>query len=140
MNPVVQNNETLLAILNELVAAGNYYNGAKLMLFQNNISLGPTMVLADLTAADFTGYALSSAVTWGAAFLAPGNVPTVAGDLKLFVAASPFTTANTVYGWALVDGAGTTLILARKFDTPISIAAALQAVSVLPAVPAFLPE
>jgi hypothetical protein len=140
MNPVVANNATLLAILAELTATGNLYDGAKLMLIKSDFVIQPETVLADLDEADFHGYARSAAITWSAPFVSPTNTPVVAGDLKSFVATATFANPNSIFGWAMVDGGGTTLLVARHFETPVIITAAGQAVQVVPAVPAFLPE
>lgn len=121
-----------LALLEELIDTGNLLDGAKVGLYQNNIVLGPGTVLADLTVADFTGYALSAAVVWGTPFVDAANKCIVTADEKEFLATSPFTTSNTVYGYYIVDGAGTTLLYAEAFTTPRQITAAFQGLTVLP--------
>lgn len=140
MNPVVLTRDLQREALDEITDIGNLLDAAILALFQNDVALGDTTVLADLALADFTGYAASAAIVWGPAFLAPGNRPTVAGDMKSFVVGTPVLLSNIVYGWAILNAGGTVLLAARKFDTPIPMTTAFQSIDVVPAIPAFLPE
>lgn len=142
LNAVVFPNTELLAELNEHAATGNVWDGAKLHLYKTQLALSPTMVIGDFTAAecDFTGYAASATLVWGTAFINPSGIPTIDAASVNFVGGSPFTVANTVYGWYLTDGAGTTLIAARQFDQPINVSAAGVGFSVLPAIPAYLTQ
>lgn len=137
MNPVVIGNLEWLAILTELVAATNPWNGALISLFKNDIVPDAASLLADLTEADFSGYAASAAVTWGTPHFLPDGTAVVAGDAKTFVTASPAPVLNTVFGWYATDGAGTTLLFARRLDTPIVLTGPNQQVAVLPAYPAY---
>ena len=140
MNPVIVPNSEWLAMLTALIATGAPWNGGKVHLFQNNIVLGPTVTLANLTEADFTGYAASSAVTWGTPGYLPNGTAVVTGDTKQFQVGSTPTVFNTVYGWYLTDSTGAILIFARSFDTPVVLSAALQIVDVLPAYPAYVTQ
>jgi hypothetical protein len=123
-----------------LTSTGADLNGAILSLFQNNITPNPNNVLSDFTEADFTGYLASGAITWGTPVYAPDGTPTVYGDLKTFTAGSPVTQSNVVYGWYITDSPATKVMAARRFDAAININAPSQAVSVVPSIPAFLPE
>ena len=140
MNAVVLAQQTQLDLLDAAVAAAAEFNGCLVRLFKNNLALSPLTLLADLSVADFHGYADSAAVTWGTAFLDPAQQPTINGDLKSFVATTPFSNPNIIYGWALIDSGATKLLAARLLDAPVNITAIGQAVKVLPAIPAFLPE
>jgi hypothetical protein len=128
-----------LAQLDEFRTAPNLFNGAEVHLYKTALSLGPNLQLADLVEADFDGYAGSGAVTWNAASYSPDGKATLVGDLKSFVATGPFTTGNTIYGYYVTNGAGTALLWARQFATPIAIGSAGQSVQVLPSYPAFTP-
>lgn len=138
MNAVVIPQTEWEAMLNALVAATAPWNGGKIHLFKNNFTPSPTMAIGDLTEADFTGYAASSAVTWAAAAYLPDGTAVVVGDSKTFQVGATPTILNTVYGWYLTDAAGTTLIFARRFDTPVVLSAAHQILTILPAYPAYL--
>lgn len=140
MNPVVIVQTEWLAILNALVAVSAPWNGAKIHLFQNDYQPSGATGLTDLTEADFTGYAASSAVTWGSAGYLPNGTAVIVGDAKQFKTGSPATVLNTVYGWYATDGAGTTLLFARRFDTPVVLNGPNQLLDVLPAYPAYLSQ
>lgn len=136
-NPVVIPQAAWELMLTELVAASNLWNGAKVLLFKNNVSPGPNTVLGDLTECDFTGYAVSAAVTWGTPGWQPDGTAIVVGDLKTFTVGATPTILNTVYGWALVDTGKTVCYLARKFDTAVNLTQAGNFVDVVPSYPAY---
>ena len=140
MNPVVIVNTEWEAMLNALVAATQPWNGAKLHLFKNNFVPAPQNDIAAFTEADFTGYAASSAITWSAAGYLPDGTAVVDGDAKTFQVGATPTILNTIYGWYMTDGAGTVLIMARKFDNPVVLSAAGQRIIVLPSYPAYVTQ
>jgi len=75
-------------------------------------------VFADLTLAAFTGYAMSSAITWGTAFVdLDGNVMQT-GDKKQFLATADTPATPPITGAALVDTAGTKLLAIDLFLKP----------------------
>lgn len=96
------------------------FNGAKVGLFTNSIVPTPSNVLADFTQADYTGYALSSAVVWTAVEISQDGRPQAVSQLFTF-APSNAVTPNTVRGIILVDGAGTTLLASSLFSTPVGL-------------------
>lgn len=121
------------AALTELTDTGNYLDGAKAMLFKNDITPSVDSILADLTPADFSGYAMSAAVVWGAPFKDEnGNLVVRAGSCEFNQTAA--TVTNTVYGWGLVgDPSGTPfLICAERFETPVQMIDSLCGVVVDP--------
>jgi len=92
--------------------------GAKLMLFVGNVAFEHDTLLADLTACDFDGYALSAAITWALpSFDEVGN-RVLLGDQKTFTCTGEVA-VNNVAGAAIVDGAGTGLLVGAMFDAPI---------------------
>jgi hypothetical protein len=130
MNVVIT--PTLLAILNALTAMSAILNGAKVHLYANNAALGENTVLGDLTEATFTGYAASIALVWNPAYTQQDGTPTVDAPSVTFASTSPFTTGNTIYGFYVTNGAGSTLLYAQAFAAPQLISAAFQAVVVQP--------
>lgn len=121
-----------LAVLDAITAAATgVFDGAKVVLFQNDADLAPGMGLGDLTLASFDGYAISGAVVWAAAgYDSLGNV-IVVGGMKTFTC-DDITAPNDVWGWALVDAAAAVLLWARKFPAPIPVTLAGQSILVLP--------
>src|SRR5882672_5631393 len=119
-------NSVSLQELGTLVGVAGLLNGAKVRLFQNDYIPNVGSAIADFTAATYDGYATSAAITWGTPFTDPVNGPVVLGDLKNFISTGPFTTPNTIYGYYVVDGAGTALLYGKRFATPSNIGGAGQ--------------
>jgi hypothetical protein len=111
------------------VDVGGLLEGAKLKLYKEPIEPTKATVIADLTPADFTGYAASAAITWGTPLTDTDGTAFVPGGMIEF-AASGSTVANTIYGAYLTDGAGTILLGVFRFDTPVSVGAVGQGVLV----------
>lgn len=129
---------TALAVLTDQVATGNILDGAIVMLYKSPIVLDTDTLLADLDEADFDGYVRSPAIVWSAPFMNPPDQhPTILGDLKTFVADDPLTTANTIYGYAVLVAAGTSILWAENFEVPITIGNPGDTVAVLPQTQAF---
>lgn len=83
----------------------------KLALFKTNVTPTTSSVLATFTEADFPGYARQSIVTW--------PVPAVGAHIaSMAAAANTFTRSTTganqtIYGYMVLDNAGTTLLWAE---------------------------
>jgi hypothetical protein len=113
-----------VAMLAALLDATKTWSAAvkppKIKLYSNNIAIGPSTVVGDLTECIFTGYA--AATTALTAGLSANGTPVAvenAGAGDLFVAGA-IGTADIAYGWYMVDNAGTSLICAEAFDLPFS--------------------
>lgn len=119
----------LRTILNALKAASAPLDAVTIRLFSNDFQPDDASVLADFTEADFDGYLESAAVVWEDAYTDINGLAHLRGDLKVFNCTGG-TTPNTIYGWYAVTT--TTLKLSQRFETPIPINAAGQAVLVLP--------
>lgn len=99
---------------------GDYY----VRLFKNNHVVGNTSVFADMTQADFSGYA-DQLPSWSAA------ADNGSGDAERHTGTLTFThngggTANTIYGLLVApDNAGidSKVIVAYNFPVPISMSA-----------------
>lgn len=140
MNPAVIVNTEWIDILDALVAVAAPWNGAIVHLYKTLIAITPNLVIGDLDEADFTNYAASSAVVWGAAHYDPLGTPVVAGDAKAFNTGVAPTVFNTIYGYYLTDGAGTKLIFARQFDNPVILTQANQGFEVIPSYPVVISQ
>lgn len=101
-----------------------------LHLFQNDITPTPLTVIGDLVEADFDGYAAVAITAFEAPFLDPQNLATVYGILAMFQATGA-TTPNQIFGAYFVD-VNTDLAFVYRFPQPIQIAAAGNAVPVVP--------
>lgn len=113
-------------------AAMGRYDGAVVRLFKNDITPDRTTVLADLTEADFAGYAASSAVVWGAVFSDENDAANVVGGSKQFQASGPVSPAQQIYGYYVTNAAGDTLYWAERFDQPKEVNGAEDAIIVVP--------
>lgn len=107
-----------LASLTQLIASGGPLNGTKVMLFKNNATITKTILLADLTPADYTGYAAQTTGTFGAPYVGTDGLEKVAAPGLQFQP-DDGVTPNTIYGYGITNTAGTALIAAKKFDAPI---------------------
>ena len=101
----------------------------KMVLFKNNIVPNENTVYADLTLADFSGYADKS----GIAGAQTRGVDPATGDQLIIIGApvggyiyectGMVNVPQTIYGYALVDHTNTTLIAVQTLPTPVTIAA-----------------
>jgi len=108
----------------------------KVGLFTNNIQPNADTVLADLTEASFTGYAKVTTTTGDSETqndpLSGERVvyfPPPAGGFHFEATATPGAPVN-VYGFFLCDNAGTTLLGAQHFGSPIVISGVGQAINI----------
>jgi len=126
--------------LTGLVAVGppaGKLNGAKMGLYKTQIVPSRDTTLSDLTPCDFAGYALSAAITWDVPFLDVNDVATVLGSMVSFVAGStPPLNPQSVYGYYIVDAAGTDLLALEAFDAPRGISAPGNTIAIVPQVQA----
>lgn len=117
----ILSNAAKRAIVASLVAAepedpaAGIWNGAKMGLFQGEFVPNANQVLGDLDVADFTGYALSSAIVWGAAYSEEDGTARTEGASKQFTATDS-TVTNSVTGAYIVAADGTTLLATKRYD------------------------
>lgn len=97
--------------------------GAKIGLIKAAIAPTRDTLLAQLTPADYDGYALGAAVTWSAVFDDLGDLISVR-TASTHYQPSGDTTPNTIYGAYLVDGAETNLLGVEIFPLPIGLQSA----------------
>ena len=112
--------EGLTAVLNWLNSGQGGANW-KLKLFQNAISLSPSVPLTALTECTFGGYAPYN-MAFPAAALVGGTVATAADPGHQFAWSS--SPPNTVYGWYVVDVAANKMIACDTLATPKTMGAA----------------
>lgn len=105
--------------------------GALVALFKTAVTPSPDVTWADLTEADFSGYAKSAALAWSGPLLESDGSYSDISDLKNFVAttATPFV-SNAVYGVAIVDtSTPPKLLLFVPFASPVAITAPDQGIA-----------
>lgn len=94
---------TLTRILDFLVAED--LTDAPIGLFKNDATLTEATVLADLTEADFVGYARGQCQNWTSAVYNAAGKGEITADLVTFECSSSGT-PNTIYGFFVLDGNG----------------------------------
>jgi len=94
--------------------------GGELCLYQNNFTPIDTMVIGDLTEADFDGYARIPLTGWSA--------PALNGDFKAqtdlpaqIFTMTGSTTPNDIYGVFVVDGSGNLLYAELDPSGPVTM-------------------
>lgn len=127
--------KTIMADLKASAVAS--YDGqflaAIIRLFKNDITPDEDTVLADLTEADFDGYAESGAVTWGEVHNGnDGSVEMQAGSQEFHCTGG--TTPNEIFGYMIVDSGGTTLLAAHRFDESELMSADDDNVTLIPTI------
>lgn len=121
-------------------ATGKVAAGAlKLKLFKTNVTPAHDDVVADYTEADFQDYAAITLATasWVAAVAGTGSGTALANKAYSVYAQQTFTmgtpgTTNTVYGYYIVDNAGTTLLGAELFSASKPMLLAGDAIKITP--------
>ena len=103
------------------IAIDGVFSDAKAMLFQNGIAESVNLVLADLQECNFTGYARSGVLVWGAVFNSiDTGLPVLPADQKMFSCSGG--TPQNVAGYALVSNdIVPILLLVRVLDSVIEI-------------------
>jgi len=109
----------LLAMLAPWIA--DPLTGAEIQLYVNDVTPGPSSVLADFTEATFTGYAPVTVTP-------PGDPDIVGTKIQIplnqgfFQATADMTPIQTAYGYLVVDGSD--LLAAGRFDEAVDFATA----------------
>jgi len=116
-------------IVNAIVAMTQFV-GAILHLSTTDIIPDQDTELADFTECDFTGYAASSAIVWGSAYLDATGNGTSAGTAKTFVATGS-TITNIAYTYYVTTALGAYLFGGRLL-VPVNFAEAGDGVTLLP--------
>jgi hypothetical protein len=128
----VQTIFTLLAQALQQTATPGKYFGAQIALFTNNLYPTRTNLLSDFTIADFGGLTNLQALVWAAPFLNSNQQAEVLGALITWLTTSSTGLPVTVYGYLIVDSAGTDLLLAERFANPVAFNASGVSFSLIP--------
>lgn len=111
---------TALSVLADAVAAT--FDGAKVNLFQNDVTPTPGTPIGDYTLATYTGNG-AEAVTWLDPVINDAGEPELIGIVGEFRPTGT-TVGNAIFGIIVTDTAGTGLKAAARFDaTPLPMAA-----------------
>lgn len=131
MQPTLAVFEKAMTLLGSDTATLNPASANKIILVKAAFTPSLARVVADLTEADFTGYA---ALTMGTGNW-PEGIDPATGD-SVLTAVPPTagyrwettgtTILNTIYGWALVDNTKATLLGCATFPVPIQLVATNQ--------------
>lgn len=119
----LENLVTLAITADGVATPKSMFYGMKVGLIKDPISPDIDTVLADITPliANYTGYALSSGLTWGAVFdTIDGQMISSRTNYTTYQP-SDGATPNVILGAYAVDNAGTDLISVENFNIPISL-------------------
>lgn len=129
---VIPSNQRLTILTALIAATTGPFDACTVLLYKNPLTLSFATRLADLTVADFDGYANVVGMVWDAPYIDVDGSALVFGD-SITIVCTGDTTPNTVYGYGLVNVGVTVLRAAYSFITPQGVSEAGQAVSFLPA-------
>jgi hypothetical protein len=115
--------------LNDQLTSGGTIDGCKMHLYDVNFAWSPDTTLGSIHEAGFTGYAASSLIIWGTAFLNSGGLPEVVGDVKTFTCTGIAST-GIVYGYYLTSTAAG-LIGGEPFATPFTMSSTGAAIPIV---------
>lgn len=123
-------NESKVDLLDEQVT-GSTFTGAEMMLSEVDITPDGDTVLADLTADEPTvsGYARQPLV-WDPAALTVDTAEAAAAAVTFDNTDAVDT--GVIYTWGYVNGAGTKLVQAGRFDTPFILSATSGTFTTIP--------
>jgi hypothetical protein len=127
----VQLFDTDIVVVATQAAAGvaGPLNASKMILFTNTPGLNKSSVLADLTQPTYTGYA-AQALTWSVPIRnAMNRIATHTGLLSWVMGDA--LTPTTVNGYGITDTAGTHLLAAEYFPTPVGLVDTLSFLGVV---------
>ena len=89
-------------------------------LYQNNVVLTDKSVKTDLSLATFDGYSPVTLGAWRAPYTDLAGDIVVSPSTPAAFSCTGQVTVNTVYGAAILDSSGNTLLAAQAFDTAFS--------------------
>lgn len=110
--------EAILTALTHTLGSAEL-TGAIVTFYQNNVSLDPSMTLGDLSLANFDGFAPGTIASWRAPYTNLTGQIVISPSVPSTFECTGNVTINTLYGTALLDSTGATLLAAQAFDTPV---------------------
>jgi hypothetical protein len=99
-------------------------------LYKNEVEIDQNTALADLTVADFSGYAAKTDIVFNQPFYDEDGKVSAVGELCQFDATAA-TIANVVYGYYVLDS-DSALVGIEAFDEPKSVSSTNDSVVVVP--------
>lgn len=132
MDISIQITAARVTVMAGLIDTGGVYEAVDLRLYQNDYTPTPATVLADLTAATYSGYAAEAIAFAGPVIGSDGKIRLVSVG-ALFQPTSS-TVTNTVFGWYITNTGGTVLLAAGRFESPVPMMGVTSGVEVTPAI------
>lgn len=107
----------------------------KVLLFQNNLDPDTTTLLADLTEADFDGYGqidLKESVAYDTVDALSGKrqVLVLEEDPLHWIVTGTANLPQTIYGYAVLNSAGTAIVGIERFAAPVTVTGVDQSIDV----------
>jgi len=120
-------NEGEVRLLDMLVG-GDSFTDVRLRLYKNNYTPVAGSTFGDFTQADFSGYA-EETPAFGSATVVNGKGTIVDAAARLFIHTGGGT-ANTVYGYYVVDDLNNEILWAERFPSPILMSVAADQIAI----------
>jgi len=96
------------------------FNGYSIRLFQNDLTPGNLTVLGDITEANFSGYVSKTLANSTPAVIDVSNKALTIWDPLLW-SHNGGATANSIYGYYVLDGTGGLVYIERDPSAPVSM-------------------
>lgn len=126
-------NPLLLSTLDLLTALGGTLNAVFCGLYTARaVPITPTILIADLTQATYTGYARQAITPWTSAYLSSTGLIIIDGPGLHFVPTDAVT-PNTIMGWFIASlAAGGILLAIEELATPVPLLTADSTLTIVP--------
>jgi len=119
----------LESFIADLTADTTWLGGASVGLYQTQITPTDQTVLADLTEANYDGYARKVSHTWSPTFVDPNGLYSKQAQTLVFQPTGD-DTMNTIYGLFVTGDDSTALLAVEPFDSPIPLTGTLSNITI----------
>jgi len=115
----------LEAWIGDLTDDTTWLGSASVGLYQTLVTPTDQTVLADLTEANYDGYARQASHTWGDVFIDPNGLYSEQAQQLVF-SPTGSDTMNTIYGLFVVGSDSAALLAVEPFDSPVPLTGPLS--------------
>lgn len=124
--------EGAVKIVSDLGTYSNVSDNWNVGLFKNNVTVAFATVLADLSEADFDGYAQIGPLDWALGSVVGTAWQMIDSTTRQWTVSGGTNLPETIYGYFITDG--TYIIACESLATPIVLTAIGQVIQILPTI------